>query len=502
MLSTLKYSAPATAKVWEKHPDFLVFGVPNKLSVLDPTASVNAQTKFSLSLIFQPLVRINADQMLEPVLAESWQFNDDRTKIVFTLRRGIKFSDGTEVTAEAVAASFRRVCAPESKGFTDMQGLAGCSHHKPKIRVLESHKIEFGMTVHPTIFLYQMASYRAVVTLKKNNKLIGSGPYWLQEHTEGHWVLPRNPLFASVKKMKNSGLIIRYIDENNFEEAIRGGEPDGTLWYRVSAVGKVRDENYRVMEDRPCITQNLVLNNQRFPFDQPIVRQALAAEIYNNKRINECATGTKKAYGIIPVGIGGSISHTAPEKIRAITPAEVFKKVPQLKIKPAKVVIQQHVGRKNICESDQIIAAAKKFNIDLEFKYHDDYSTLWPLYLNHNLDGFVELFVFGNKEAHSVVQFFLSSSAENYANLNDKKLDELIMSGWKADTISSRFAKYRQIAEYMQDNGVTIPLYYIGSSNFIHKCVKGVQDAFYFNPFAHLTTLYRDPGCSARSKKR
>src|SRR5690349_21357714 len=50
--------------------NYLKFAIPVKLDPLDPAKSVNAHTKMTLSLIYEPLVAINAEQNLKPVLAE------------------------------------------------------------------------------------------------------------------------------------------------------------------------------------------------------------------------------------------------------------------------------------------------------------------------------------------------------------------------------------------------------------------------------------------------
>ncbi|HSF18550.1 MAG TPA: ABC transporter substrate-binding protein [Vicinamibacteria bacterium] len=65
-----------------------------------------------------PLVRLNPEtQALEPALAESWEFDEGGTKLVFRLRQGLSFSDGEPFTARDVEFTFRalhdlRVASP------------------------------------------------------------------------------------------------------------------------------------------------------------------------------------------------------------------------------------------------------------------------------------------------------------------------------------------------------------------------------------------------------
>ncbi len=62
--------------------------------------------------IFDKLVQMDPDSKMIPGLATSWKAIDDKTW-EFKLRKGVKFTDGSELTAEDVAFSIDRV--PNSK---------------------------------------------------------------------------------------------------------------------------------------------------------------------------------------------------------------------------------------------------------------------------------------------------------------------------------------------------------------------------------------------------
>ncbi len=51
-----------------------------------------------------------------PRLAESWTPNADASVWTFKIRQGVKFHDGTPMTAEDVAATFNRLADPDSGG--------------------------------------------------------------------------------------------------------------------------------------------------------------------------------------------------------------------------------------------------------------------------------------------------------------------------------------------------------------------------------------------------
>ena len=61
-----------------------------------------------------PLIRRNHEtQQMEPALAESWEFGEDGSELVFHLRRGVRFSDGAPFTGKDVAFTFRALHDPD-----------------------------------------------------------------------------------------------------------------------------------------------------------------------------------------------------------------------------------------------------------------------------------------------------------------------------------------------------------------------------------------------------
>ncbi len=493
LISTI---SSANSLPWINHPDYLIFGVPNKFSnVVDPNLSVDAQTKFVLPLIFEPLISVNAQQELQPVLAKSWVVSPDQKSITITIASGHYFSNGQEVTAYDVENSFRRLCSKGSQSSYEVQAIIGCNLYSPHIYVLNRYQIRFEINREPTIFLYQISSQRSVIVKSDRGKLIGSGPYILDEINPNYLLLSKNKYYYNKISLKNDGLIIEYIDENTINQTLKEFHPDGSIMYRISAISKINNTNYITINDKPYITQILVLNNQRFPFNSEIVRRAILVNLYNQNKISSCLSGAIKAYGIIPNGIGGSLYNMAPETLQPILPAEVFKAVPKLRNHFITVLIPQHLGRKNNCEADSFINAARPYHINVKFHYYQSYTNLWPLYFNHRLNGYVELFITKNREAYTTLQYFTTENSENFANTKDKNLDNLMNNALNAPTSLQRFDSYHKMAQYIEDRAIVIPYYYIGSSNLVSKCLGGVSKDFNFNPFQYLPGTYRITGC-------
>lgn len=84
--------------------------------VLDPQKSSFVNEIANLKLVYEGLTRQDGDLATVPAAAESWTYNDDATQLTFTLREGLKYSDGSPLNAERFAYSIRRNIDPATAG--------------------------------------------------------------------------------------------------------------------------------------------------------------------------------------------------------------------------------------------------------------------------------------------------------------------------------------------------------------------------------------------------
>jgi|LDZU01.1.fsa_nt_gi peptide/nickel transport system substrate-binding protein len=92
----------------------LVFGSSGDASRLDPADVTDGESIQRMDNIFEGLVEYEPGSTeIKPCLAESWEISEDGTEMVFHLRKGVKFHDGTEFNADAVVFSFERQYNPE-----------------------------------------------------------------------------------------------------------------------------------------------------------------------------------------------------------------------------------------------------------------------------------------------------------------------------------------------------------------------------------------------------
>src|SRR5688572_29094237 len=79
---------------------------------LDPALSTDVPTGRAVAYVFEGLTSFSPDAAVEPALAERWDVSADGSRYTFHIRRGVKFSDGTPLTARHVVASWQRALDP------------------------------------------------------------------------------------------------------------------------------------------------------------------------------------------------------------------------------------------------------------------------------------------------------------------------------------------------------------------------------------------------------
>lgn len=89
--------------------DTLVFATSGDAARLDPGDVTDNESMERMDNIFECLVEFKPGTTeIQPCLATSWDISEDGKEIIFNLRKGVKFHDGTDFNADAVVFSFAR----------------------------------------------------------------------------------------------------------------------------------------------------------------------------------------------------------------------------------------------------------------------------------------------------------------------------------------------------------------------------------------------------------
>ena len=178
----------------------LVTALPLPLTTIDPVAVVSVEDGEVLGTVFDRLLASDAEGNLSPRLCEDWDASFDGSTFTLTLRPGVRFSDGTELSAREVKRSLegsaRRSSGHPVAAFAALRGmeqyLEGDVDDVAGIEVVGDRGIRFHLVEPLSIFLALLTDLRTAMVREVAGELIGTGPFCLIEHGDHRIVLERN----------------------------------------------------------------------------------------------------------------------------------------------------------------------------------------------------------------------------------------------------------------------------------------------------------------------
>jgi len=114
---------------------------------LDPPKTTLVSEWAHLHLLFEGLTRFDDNLQAIPAAAEKWQYNPTATELTFTLRRGLKYSDGSLLNAARFAYALKRAINPKTAGtyaalLDEIKGAPEWRTARPDLKPDDLKKIE------------------------------------------------------------------------------------------------------------------------------------------------------------------------------------------------------------------------------------------------------------------------------------------------------------------------------------------------------------------------
>src|SRR6266853_4816808 len=293
---------------------------------LDPALSTDVPTGEMVTLAFDGLTQFDADGRLLPALADRWTSGQagNGSRYVFHLRPGIKFHDGTALTAATVRASLLRVLSPATKGGRPwpLYPIAGAEAYAAGraadvsgITVLGDSSVAFTLTEPLAIFPKFLAMpVASVVPASPPGDLtqgpVGTGPWrFVAWQHDDYLLFARNSSYWGGAPAGDT-LTVRIIPEPLTRAAEFEAGRLSVIEVPFGETARWRAERPGQLVEKPALRVVYVaLNNRRGPMRDPRVRQAINHAV-NVPEILATVYGGRGvlARGAIPPGLAGSDS--------------------------------------------------------------------------------------------------------------------------------------------------------------------------------------------------
>jgi peptide/nickel transport system substrate-binding protein len=254
------------------------------LAAVDPVTMYDAGSIAVAQQSAEYLIYVNTTGGLQPVLATSWTSSDDARTWTFKLRSGVKFHDGTTLSAKDVVATFDRLVDPksESSALTDFQGILapGGMHAVDDLTV--RFKLQEPYADFP--YLVSSSNYNTLVLPSTfsgdfQSKPVGTGPFIQQSFTPNQGaVYTRNPNYWGNPKPYLDGVKITFFQDLQAQLlALQGGEIDTAVTFDSSDTSALAStSNLSIEHVTGSATFTLWMRVDKEPFTDKRVRQAVA----------------------------------------------------------------------------------------------------------------------------------------------------------------------------------------------------------------------------------
>ena len=452
---------------------------------------------------------------IEPLLATSWEANDDASVWTFHLRDGVSFTDGTPFDAEAVKFNFDRWnlrdhefnFTDEGKDFTSFTYVFGGYHGDSgyeieSVEVVDDLTVQFNLTGSYGFFPQQVASSyfglhspaavaeHGIAYGTPSGPIVGTGPFTLTEWIDGdRVVMSRNDEYwggpAGVEE-----IIFRGIESPTTRLAeLEAGSIDIAV--------NLSPENYDVVanssEFRPVSAESdlalgyIGMHAGNEPFDDVRVRQALAYAI-DKEAIVDAFYGDLGvvANEFVPRGLFGRLENDPypydPERARELLAEAGYPDGFDTEFWYMPVSRPYYPAPRDIAEAAASMLA--EVGINAELMTED-----WGIYLEDYLEGKFPIYMLGWSADFADPDNFISSffNAANAVGFgyDNPELFQLITDAQQAGTLEEREILYQLISQTLHDELPSMPLVNPSTLNGVRNNIEG----FFPNPLGSTVPL-------------
>ena len=476
---------------------------------IDPALNTTNDGANYLTYLFDNLLRTDKDGKVVPSLAQKYEVSDDGLTWTFHLRDGLKWSDGSDFTANDFVYSWQRMVDPdvaapyaetvlgmvegydEAIGKPDENGNQTTTPDITKLRVEAPDDKTFVVHMsHPTPYFDKLAAFAALSPVKKDvveakpdgwtldpKTYISTGPFKLAEWKSGSYLmLEKNENYWNKEAVKLDGIKCLLMQDQN--AAFSAYESGDALMIKDIPTQEIttlqKRPDYRL--DPQIGTYFIDLNNTLDEFKDAKVRQALSLAL-DRKYISETITaGTyTPAKGFVPAGV---VDWDASAWEDHITDPSVYINVDdyQGNLAKAKELLKE-AGHENGAGLPTIVYSTndqsyhKKIAEYLQQVWGElgvkvevnivEWKSFTPQRRSGNYQAARDGWVMDYNDPSNILQLTSTGNGNNSSKYSNPEYDALLEKAANEADPQTRFGYFHQAEEMlMRDMGVTPLLYY------------------------------------------
>lgn len=450
-------------------------------ATFDPAQASDSGTAAVLAQVFEGLTAFDSALQVRPALASSWQFANGGRSLTFQLRSGIRFSDGTPITAQDVVQSWLRLLDPRNPSplaslLDDITGAVPYREgHGPASAVgvtAQGSQVTVHFIAPANYFLAVAASPSlAIVPPQEVGRLaapqaptpfVGSGAYVVSAQTSSTLTLQANPDYWAGPAPISTVQVVTDLGGQNPVDAFRAGTVDyaDISSYDASWIRYDRTLGPQLRQIVPLSVDYYGFDTRKAPFDNVQVRRAFAQGVDWARIVDLADVGATPATSIVPPGVPGrsSANYVLPYDPAAARAALAAAGYPGGRGFPSVTLVTD-----GGVYDDAVVAQLQAnlgVKVALEIMPADEYFTR----LSSDPPAFWSLSWIADYPSQQDFLGLLlgSGSTANYGGWNDPAFDAALSSAAAAGDPAAEAAAYAQAQAIVRDQVPVIPVSYTG----------------------------------------
>ncbi|MFJ5957609.1 ABC transporter substrate-binding protein [Paenarthrobacter sp. NPDC092416] len=458
-----------------------------------------------LSNVCESLFRWNADLSTSPGLATGVE-NPDPLTWVYTIRKGVKFHDGTEMTADDVVASLMRHVDPEVGSF-----WASSYQNVESIEKTGDDEVTVTTTRPDYVFNAALVGAPGVVESAKTLEAAGkdygnskagvncTGPFQFEQWDAGESITLKrfDDYWDPELKAKSQRVTFTMLpDASSRINAFQTGEIDGGFGIPSNAIDilKANKDAGSLYFGKGTSVQSMVFTNLAGTFQDVRVRKALMMAINREALIKAAEQGyasktdaltTRSVWKDVPSG-------TADEAFDGLlsTPYDVEEAKKLVKEAGAEgskfVFATASLNAAFDITARAIASAAKEIGLDPEIQTmsNDKYTTLFSdPETRKGVDLMVTSWYLSSAEPLEMYSVLRTGDFSNYGGWSNPGFDELVNSAYGVQDPDARGKLTGQAAKLASEDVVWGPLYETVTTMWLGKRITGADPSINYMYF-------------------
>lgn len=519
----------------KKKTDNITVQIGPNPETLDPALNSAVDGGNMLITLLETLLIIDKDNKVQPGQAESYTVSPDGLTWTFTMRDGLKWSDGTELNAKDFEYTMKRITDPDvgapygstvvgmiegyldAAGNPDEKGKPTTKPDRDKLNVKASEdgktltiKLAYPCSYFDKIVAFGTMSPVQKATVEKNGDkwatkpetYVCNGPYMISEWTPGEKIIcKKNPNYKG--GWDNSKIVTEQLTFLLLEDsaasyaAYTSGQAlmiKDVPTEEIPSLKKAADGGDFYV-DTNLGTYYLSMNNQKAPFNNVNVRKALSLVIDREYVANTIMQGTyTPAYNFVGPGIVDNEGMFIDNSIAANGGSTYISKDYQANVAEAKKALAEAgypdgKGFPTITYSTndagyhkalaEYLQQVYKKELGIEMKIDTvDWSSFTPQRRAGNYEMARNGWVMDYNDASNIIELFYSSNGNNDGKYNSKAFDAAMDKSKVADS-KAHFEALHEAEKIMSEDYACIPVAYYNDFWLQSPTLKGIWHSPY-----------------------